>query len=58
MNNLFLADKFGKIAKDYEGLNQKKQGINFRGLFIIDGKGIMRQIKMNDLPLGCSVDET
>lgn len=27
-------------------------------LFIIDGKGILRQITMNDLPVGRSVDET
>lgn len=30
----------------------------FRGLFIIDPKGILRQITMNDLPVGRSVDET
>ena len=30
----------------------------FRGLFIIDDKGILRQITMNDLPVGRSVDET
>ena len=29
-----------------------------RGLFIIDGKGIVRQITINDLPVGRSVDET
>lgn len=29
-----------------------------RGLFIIDKKGIIRQITMNDLPVGRSVDET
>lgn len=28
------------------------------GLFIIDGRGILRQITMNDLPVGRSVDET
>lgn len=32
--------------------------IFFRGLFIIDTKGIVRQITMNDLPVGRSVDET
>lgn len=36
--------------------------INFyvfdRGLFIIDHRGILRQITMNDLPVGRSVDET
>lgn len=30
----------------------------FRGLFIIDDKGVLRQITMNDLPVGRSVDET
>lgn len=29
-----------------------------RGLFIIDNKRILRQITMNDLPVGRSVDET
>lgn len=29
-----------------------------RGLFIIDKNGILRQITMNDLPVGRSVDET
>lgn len=32
--------------------------IYFRGLFIIDNKGVLRQITMNDLPVGRSVDET
>lgn len=30
----------------------------FRGLFIIDGDGTLRQITINDLPVGRSVDET
>ena len=30
----------------------------FRGLFIIDPKGTLRQITVNDLPVGRSVDET
>ena len=29
----------------------------FRGLFIIDDKGVLRQITINDLPVGRSVDE-
>ena len=33
-------------------------GVAFRGLFIIDGKGILRQITINDLPVGRDVDET
>jgi len=33
-------------------------GISLRGLFIIDPSGIVRQITINDLPVGRSVDET
>ena len=29
-----------------------------RGLFIIDGNGALRQITVNDLPVGRDVDET
>lgn len=56
MNIPLLADKSGKIARDYEVLDEDS-GIPFRGLFIIDGKGILRQITMNDLPVGRSVEE-
>ena len=45
------------ISKDY-GVLDESSGIAFRGLFIIDGKGILRQITINDLPVGRSVDET
>uniref|UniRef100_A0A8B9HLL4 thioredoxin-dependent peroxiredoxin n=1 Tax=Astyanax mexicanus TaxID=7994 RepID=A0A8B9HLL4_ASTMX len=31
---------------------------SLKGLFIIDDKGTLRQITMNDLPVGRSVDET
>ncbi|XP_018427821.1 PREDICTED: peroxiredoxin-1 [Nanorana parkeri] len=44
------------IATDYGVLNDDQ--ISFRGLFIIDEKGILRQITINDLPVGRSVDET
>lgn len=30
----------------------------FSGLFIIDDKGVLRQITINDLPVGRDVDET
>lgn len=52
-----LADKSGKIAREYGVLNEET-GIPYRGLFIIDGKGNLRQITINDLPVGRSVDET
>lgn len=34
-----------------------KLKFHFRGLFIIDGQGTLRQIIINDLPVGRSVDE-
>ncbi len=37
---------------------KEDEGIAFRGLFIIDTHGILRQITINDLPVGRSVDET
>jgi len=52
-----LADTNHQISRDY-GVLIEDQGIDFRGLFIIDPKGILRQITINDLPVGRSVDET
>lgn len=52
-----LADLTKQIAKDYDVLLEEA-GISLRGLFIIDPKGILRQITVNDLPVGRSVDET
>ncbi|XP_048762859.1 peroxiredoxin prdx-2-like [Ostrea edulis] len=52
-----LADKTLEISKAY-GVLKEDEGISFRGLFIIDDKGNLRQITMNDLPVGRSVDET
>lgn len=51
-----LADKSAKISQDY-GVYLDDKGIPLRGLFIIDDKGILRQITINDLPVGRSVDE-
>uniref|UniRef100_A0AAY4BZN7 thioredoxin-dependent peroxiredoxin n=1 Tax=Denticeps clupeoides TaxID=299321 RepID=A0AAY4BZN7_9TELE len=52
-----LSDLTHQIAKDY-GVYLEDQGHTLRGLFIIDNKGVLRQITMNDLPVGRSVDET
>ena len=52
-----LADKTMEIAKNY-GVLKEDDGVAFRGLFIIDDKGNLRQITINDLPVGRSVDET
>lgn len=46
-----------KISRDY-GVLIEDEGIALRGLFIIDPKGVLRQITVNDLPVGRSVDET
>ena len=43
--------------QDY-GVYLEELGHTLRGLFIVDAKGILRQITMNDLPVGRSVDET
>jgi len=51
-----IADPTHQIARDY-GVLIEDQGVAFRGLFIIDGKGVLRQITINDLPVGRDVDE-
>jgi peroxiredoxin (alkyl hydroperoxide reductase subunit C) len=57
MNIPLIADKAGKLARQY-GVYNEETGVPFRGLFIIDGKQNLRQITVNDLPVGRSVDET
>ncbi|KZW03216.1 2-cysteine peroxiredoxin [Exidia glandulosa HHB12029] len=52
-----LADRSMSISRDY-GVLIEEEGIALRGLFLIDPKGILRQITVNDLPVGRSVDET
>lgn len=51
-----LADKSMKIARAYNVLNEET-GIPYRGLFIIDRNQIVRQMTINDLPVGRNVDE-
>lgn len=50
-----VADLSKQISADYNVLLEG--GIALRGLFLIDQKGIVRHITVNDLPLGRSVDE-
>ncbi|GAA5910550.1 thioredoxin peroxidase TSA1 [Sporobolomyces salmoneus] len=52
-----VSDKSMKIARDY-GVLIEDAGVPLRGLFLIDPKGTLRQITINDLPVGRSVDET
>jgi alkyl hydroperoxide reductase subunit AhpC len=50
-----LADLKKEVARDYGVL--LPDGVALRGLFVIDPKGIVRHITVNDLPIGRSVDE-
>ncbi len=50
-----IADLTKQISRDYGVLNDG--GVALRGLFLIDGKGVVRHLLINDLPLGRSVDE-
>ncbi|KAK7956581.1 Peroxiredoxin-1 [Apiospora hydei] len=52
-----VADRSQKIARDY-GVLIEEEGVALRGLFIIDPKGTLRQITVNDLPVGRNVEET
>jgi len=53
-----LVSDFSKnISRDY-GVLIEEAGIALRGLFIIDPTGVVRQMSVNDLPVGRSVDET
>lgn len=56
MNIPILSDKNAKIARAY-GVYNEESGFPFRGLFIIDAHQKVRQITINDLPVGRSVDE-
>lgn len=52
-----LADKNHSVSKAY-GVLKEDDGVPFRGLFIIDPNSKLRQITINDLPVGRDVDET
>jgi alkyl hydroperoxide reductase subunit AhpC len=60
MNIPLLADMTKTMSRDYGVLLEDGEdaGVALRGLFIISDKGILRQITVNDLPVGRSVDET
>lgn len=57
INIPLLSDKNHQISKDY-GVLIEDEGVALRGLFLIDPSGIVRQITINDLSVGRSVDET
>jgi len=51
-----LADFNKTIARAYDVLDEAS-GAAYRGLFLIDKKGVVRHQVVNDMPLGRSVDE-
>jgi len=55
LNIPLLSDFSKSIAKEYGILLDS--GIALRGLFLIDPQGVVRQITINDLPVGRSVEE-
>lgn len=50
-----VSDIGGHIARDYDVLTD--DNVAYRGLFLIDQKGVVRHQIVNDLPLGRNVDE-
>ena len=54
-----VADLTKSIAKDYGVLIEEgdNAGVALRGLFLIDPKGVLRQVTVNDMPVGRSVEE-
>lgn len=56
---LLLSDVTKKIATDYGCLIQEgdDEGVAFRATYIIDPKGIVRHVSINDLPVGRNPDE-
>ena len=57
MNIPLVSDPLRTVAQ-YYGVLRAAEGISFMGLFVINEKGILRQITVNDLPVIRSVDET
>ncbi|KAK9481205.1 hypothetical protein V1514DRAFT_274268 [Lipomyces japonicus] len=52
-----IADRNLSLSREY-GVLLEDEGIALRGIFLIDPKGTVRQITINDLPVGRNVDET
>ena len=51
-----VADITKNIARSYQVLSEE-EGVAYRGLFLIDKKGVIRHQLINDLPLGRSISE-
>ena len=57
INIPLLADTNHSLSRDY-GVLLEDEGVALRGIFLIDPKGVLRQITINDLAVGRSVDES
>lgn len=57
INIPLLADTNHTLSRDY-GVLLEDEGVALRGIFLIDPSGNLRQITINDLPVGRSVDES
>ena len=51
-----IADTQKKIARDYGVLNEK-EGVAFRGVFLLDKDNVVQSMMINNLSLGRNVDE-
>jgi len=51
-----VADLNKSIARDFQVLSEK-EGVAYRGLFVIDEEGFIRHQLIQDLPIGRNVDE-
>ncbi len=56
INFPLVADLDKSIARKY-GVLLETPGIALRGAFLIDKKGVLRSLTINDLPIGRNVDE-
>ncbi|ODV94546.1 hypothetical protein PACTADRAFT_43666 [Pachysolen tannophilus NRRL Y-2460] len=57
VNIPLLADTNHTLSRDY-GVLIEEEGVALRGIFLIDPKGTLRQITINDLPVGRNVEES
>lgn len=56
LHHLMLADTNHQLSKAYDVLDEA-QGIAYRGVYLIDPKGTVRWLTVNDLGVGRNVDE-
>lgn len=54
MNIPLISDISKDISRDYGVLIEKgaDKGVALRGMFVIDDKGVLRSMQVNDLPVG------